>query len=448
MNDKTLNRYDIPVPRYTSYPTAPHFQSGVTADTTLAWLGNITSGDQLSLYFHVPYCAAMCWYCGCHTKVVKRYQPVGDYAKLLEKEISLVSGALKAAPNVSHVHWGGGTPTMLSGDDFSRLMDWARKHFNFADNAEVAVEIDPRTLSTNMATTLARAGVTRASLGVQDFNSHVQKAINRIQPFQVTENAVTSLRAADIKALNFDIMYGLPGQTIDDVIRTIDLAVSLAPERLAVFGYAHVPWMKKHQKMIDEETLPDGPERLGQMAAASQRLQDYGYIAIGLDHFAKPGDSLAEAQKSGQLKRNFQGYTTDQASTMLGFGASSIGSFREGYVQNAAPLGLYRRAVEEGRLPIVRGLEITNDDRLRRAVIEKLMCAQEVDLEKMVKRDNVLETFRSELDTLALMAFDGIVEIKGSHITITPKGRPWMRTVASVFDRYLGAGEARHSRAV
>jgi len=448
MRDKILNRYDISVPRYTSYPTAPHFQSGVTADTTLAWLGNITSGDQLSLYFHVPYCAAMCWYCGCHTKVVKRYQPIGGYAKLLEKEISLVSGPLKETPTVSHIHWGGGTPTMLSGGDFSGLMDWTRKHFNFADNAEVAVEIDPRTLSAGMATTLARAGVTRASLGVQDFNPHVQKAINRIQPFQVTENTVTRLRAVGIEALNLDIMYGLPGQTIDDVIRTIDLAVSLAPERLAVFGYAHVPWMKTHQKMIDEETLPDGPERLGQMAAASQHLQDYGYVAIGLDHFAKPGDSLAEAQKSGRLKRNFQGYTTDQASTMLGFGASSISSFKEGYVQNAPPLGQYRRALVEGRLPVVRGLETSNDDRLRRAVIEKLMCAQEVDLEEVAKRYNAPETFRSELDALALMAPDGTVEITGKHITITPKGRPWMRTVVSVFDRYLGAGEARHSRAV
>ena len=274
MNRKYLGRYDGRVPRYTSYPTAPHFQPGVTAETYGDWLSAIGGDDTLSLYFHVPFCAAMCWYCGCHTKVVKRHQPVADYAAVLHKELSLVADAVAASPNVVHVHWGGGTPTMLSKKDFSSLMGAVRKRFRFAADAEVAVEIDPRTLGREMAETLAQAGVTRASLGVQDFNRHVQEAINRVQPFEITAAAVEDLRNAGIDAINFDLMYGLPGQSVDDVVRSVDLAVRLLPDRLALFGYAHVPWMKTHQRMIDEAALPGGPERMSQVKAAAKRLAD------------------------------------------------------------------------------------------------------------------------------------------------------------------------------
>ncbi len=443
-----MQQYDAPVPRYTSYPTAPHFQPGVRAETYHQWLGKTADSDTLSLYFHVPFCAAMCWYCGCHTKVVKRYRPVNDYAALLGREVALVSKAVTATPKVVNVHWGGGTPTMLSEKDFGALMDTVRGHFRFAADAEVAVEIDPRTLTKGMAGALAEAGINRASLGVQDFNGHVQKAINRIQPYDVTERVLDWLREAGITAINFDLMYGLPGQSTEDVIRTVDLAVRLGPDRLAVFGYAHVPWMKPHQRMIDEDALPDGPERMAQAKAAARRLGEHGYRAIGLDHFALPGDDLARALDEGRLRRNFQGYTTDRASILLGFGASAVGALGQGYVQNAAPLGDYGRAIRKGRLATVRGIELTKDDRLRRTVIERLMCGLPVNLDEMTSGFDMAEDFQTELDSLALMAWDGIVEIKDRRIRITEEGRPWMRTVAARFDRYLESGEARHSRAV
>jgi oxygen-independent coproporphyrinogen-3 oxidase len=439
---------DAPVPRYTSYPTAPHFQAGVNAETYGDWLGGIGGEDTLSLYFHVPFCAAMCWYCGCHTKVVNRTQPVADYAGLLAREIRLAADAIPADPGVVHVHWGGGTPTMLSAHGFSSLMDTARRHFRFTVDAEVAVEIDPRTLTRDMARTLARAGVTRASLGVQDFNIRVQEAINRIQPFEVTENAVTWLRQAGIEDINFDLMYGLPEQSADDVVRSIDLAHRLGPDRLALFGYAHVPWMKTHQKMIDENALPGGLERMAQIKAAEKPLGEWGYRAIGLDHFAKPGDALAIAFDKGRLRRNFQGYTTDEARTLLGFGASAIGSLAEGYVQNETALGGWSRAIRAGRFAVVRGIELSADDRLRRAVIERLMCGLEADPVAMAADFGLDETFAPELAALEPMAANGLVTVTGNRIHITAEGRPLMRTVAAVFDRYLETGAARHSRAV
>ena len=448
MEKTPLGQFDAPVPRYTSYPTAPHFQPGVNARTYAEWLANIGGNDALSLYFHVPFCAEMCWYCGCHTKIVKRYKPVGDYAGLLADEVALTAAQVRAEPRVVHVHWGGGTPTMLAEGDFLSLMDTVHNHFPFADDAEVAVEIDPRTLTRVMAGALALAGVNRASLGVQDFNDHVQQAINRIQPFEVTQRAVGWLKEAGIKSINFDLMYGLPGQTVDDVIRTVDQAVRLGPDRLAVFGYAHVPWMKAHQRMIDEDRLPPGPERLAQALAAGRRLGEHGYRAIGLDHFARPADALARALDEGRLRRNFQGYTTDRASVLLGFGASAIGSLGEGYVQNQVPFADYGRAIRKGRLAVARGIQLTADDRLRRAVIERLMCGLAADLEEIAAGFGLDETFAPELAALKPLAEDGLVDVRGSHVRITERGRPWMRTIAAQFDRYLETGKARHSRAV
>ena len=451
MNESLYRRYGAPVPRYTSYPTAPHFQPGVTADTTRGWLGNIGQESSLSLYFHVPFCAEMCWFCGCHTKIVKRTRPVGDYARLLGREVAMTAeaaGALKSPKRVVNVHWGGGTPTMLSGDDFSILMDTVRGHFHLTADADVAVEIDPRTLTRDMAESLAGAGVNRASLGVQDFNDHVQKAINRIQPFEVTEKAVGWLRDAGIGAVNFDLMYGLPEQSADDVVRSVNFAHRLAPDRLAVFGYAHVPWMKTHQRMIDEKSLPGPAQRIDQFAAAAKRLNELGYRSIGLDHFARRGDALSVALDEGRLRRNFQGYTADRADVLLGFGASSIGSLGEGYVQNAVPLRDYRRRIRDGNLAVVRGIELTAEDRLRRAVIERLMCGYEVDLTALAAAAGSDETFAAERAALATMAADGLVEWKDGRLSITERGRPWMRTAAAVFDRYLETGEARHSRAV
>ncbi|MBT3307057.1 MAG: oxygen-independent coproporphyrinogen III oxidase [Alphaproteobacteria bacterium] len=448
MEQQLLEKYDAPVPRYTSYPTAPNFQTGISGETYAGWLAEVGANDTMSLYFHVPFCAAMCWYCGCHTKVVKRYEPISDYAATMAREVELVADALTAAPTVVHVHWGGGTPTMLSADDFSRLMDTARERFRFAEHADIAVEIDPRTLTRDMAGALAQAGVTRASLGVQDFNVHVQEAINRVQPYEVTENAVHWLREAGIDAINFDLMYGLPNQTIEDVVRSVEMAYTLEPNRLALFGYAHVPWMKSHQKMINTDALADGPERMAQVEAAAEHLTELGYRAIGLDHFALPDDALSLAADDNRLKRNFQGYTTDEGQTLLGFGVSAIGSLAGGYVQNETANGAYGRAVNSGRLPIVRGIELTNDDRLRRAIIEQLMCGQAADLNALAEDYGIVEPFAAEHAALAPLINDGLAELNDGVVHITKKGRPLMRMVAAVFDRYLATGEGRHSRAV
>jgi len=346
------------------------------------------------------------------------------------------------------VNWGGDTPTMLSPNDFSRLMDTARNNFRFAEKTEVAVEIDPRTLSKDMAFALAQSGVTRASLGVQDFNATVQQAINRVQPFEITERAVEWLREAGINAINFDLMYRLPGQTTADVERTIDLAHMLAPNRLALFGYAYVPWMKKHQKLIDAGALPDGPERMAQHKMAAHRLDELGYRSIGLDHFALPGDTLSIALDEGRLRRNFQGYTTDESKTLLGFGTSAIGCLPKGYVQNLTALDAYGRAVNAGQFPIAHGIELTRDDRLRRAVINLLMCGLNADLKALAVEFGSEETFAPEQAALMPMINDGLVEIKDGMVQITVKGRPLMRTVCAVFDQYLQTGAARHSRVV
>ena len=443
MNRVVSSHYDAHVPRYTSYPTAPHFHDGIDETVYSDWLKKIDTESAVSLYFHVPFCTRMCWYCGCHTRVVGRYESVWRYVQVMARELELVAEAISARPLVTHVHWGGGTPTMLSAADFDGLMSDVSRRFRIAENAEIAVEIDPRTLDGNKIAALADAGVTRASLGIQDLTPEVQRAVNRVQPFKMVADAVTALRDAGITEINFDLMYGLPFQTADDVVATIDKVVELAPDRLAVFGYAHVPWMKTHQRMINEAELPDGPARWAQSEVAAERLVDHGYRRIGLDHFAAACDSLAVADENGQLKRNFQGYTTDCAETLLGLGASAIGSLPEGYVQNVVPIGQYTEIIESGRLAVRRGIALTPDDRLRRDVIERLMCGHVVDLSDLGDG-----CFTDELERLAPMASDGVVEIDQGRVRVTETGRPLLRSVCAVFDRYLGTGIGRHSRAV
>lgn len=449
MDAELLKRYDIRAPRYTSYPTAPNFHAGVDSDTYRTWLSAIGEDEEISLYFHVPFCRSMCWYCGCHTRVVRRYEPIADYSKLLGREIALVARELSGRPRVTQIHWGGGTPNMLAPRDFSMLMEEIKTHFAVADTTNIAVEIDPRVLNTVKVEAFAAAGVGRASLGVQDFNPRVQKAINREQSYEITARSVAMLQAAGIRKINFDLMYGLPCQTVDDVVRTVDIAVGLAPDRLAVFGYAHVPWMKTHQKKIDETALPDAMTRFHQSEAAANRLVEHGYHRIGLDHFARPLDALAEALDNGTLRRNFQGYTTDDADALLGFGASAIGAFDAGYVQNAVPFGQYAADIRAGNLAVRRGVQINDDDRLRRNVIERLMCDLAVELDVLCGEFGVrADCFEYELSELAPMRDDGIVEIAADRICITEQGRPFMRNVCAVFDRNLGAGMGRHSRAI
>ena len=444
-----FERYDRPVPRYTSYPTAPHFHAGVDAAHYRRWLAAMPEGETVSLYLHVPFCAEMCWYCGCHTKVAARYAPIADYAATLKREIALVAGIIGRRAPVGRIHWGGGTPTQLAPEDFLGLMAVLRAHFDVRPHAEIAVEADPRTLDDARIRALAEAGVNRASLGVQDLNDRVQKAINRIQPFPRVAAAVEGLRGAGIGAVNMDLMYGLPYQTEVDVRRTVDLVAPLRPDRLAVFGYAHVPWMKTHQNMIREDALPGGPARLGQARAAAEALAAHGYRPIGLDHFARPDDSLARALDDGRLKRNFQGYTDDGAAILIGFGTSAIGQFPQGYVQNAVPFHAFDEAIAAGRLAVRRGVALVPEDRLRRAVIERLMCDMKADLAQLARTHGFPEdAFAAETAALAPMVADGLAEVAGSVVRITEAGRFFMRTIAAVFDGYLGTGTGRHSRAV
>jgi oxygen-independent coproporphyrinogen III oxidase len=442
-------RYDLRVPRYTSYPTAPHFTPAVSGEVYRGWLGDLSPEHALSLYFHIPFCDSMCWFCGCYTKVVNRYEPVQSYLAMLHSEIDLVAAALPGTFSVRHLHWGGGSPTILKPDDWLAVLDHLRRRFDTVDDAEVAVELDPRDTTSEYVAALAAAGVTRVSIGVQDFHPDVQAAINRAQPFGVVERVCSWLRGHGIHDINLDLMYGLPRQSIERVVATIDLAHRLRPSRLALFGYAHVPWMKTHQRMIDETELPDARERWRQFAAASERLQALGYRAIGLDHFARSDDVLAKAQQRGHLRRNFQGYTTDAATVLLGFGASAIGSLPQGYVQNVAPLRDYGEAIAGGRLPVARGVALNADDRLRGAIIERLMCDLQVDLGTLCEdHGREITAVADGLDRLRPLINDGLVVIDGTRVAMTKEGRPLVRLAAAAFDAYLERGEKKHSRAV
>jgi oxygen-independent coproporphyrinogen-3 oxidase len=441
--------FERPVPRYTSYPTAPHFHQEIGAPAYRRWLSELDRAKPVSLYLHIPYCRELCWYCGCNTRATQRYRPLADYRDRLSAEIEMIAEMLPGRMRVSHIHWGGGTPTILSAGDFLALQRRLRDRFDIDPAAEIAIEIDPRTLEKPVVAALAEAGVTRASLGVQDFDPEVQRAINRWQPFEMTRQAVEDLRDAGIANLNFDLIYGLPRQTVNSVLATVDRAVGLMPQRIALFGYAHVPWMKAHQRLIPAETLPDGAERWAQASAAAERLQAANYRWIGLDHFARPEDSMAQAAAAGRLSRNFQGYTTDPSDTLIGFGASAIGALPQGYVQNAADVRAWSQAIDAGGPAVVRGIALDRDDRLRRHVIERLMCDLVVDLADAAARfGQAAGYFAAERAKLDALAADGLIEVDGERIALTKLGRPLMRLVAAVFDRYLEPSAGRHSRAV
>lgn len=448
MTVELARKYDINVPRYTSYPTAPHFDAEIDGNCYQNWLTSLPLDLPLSLYFHIPFCDEMCWFCGCYTKIVNRYDPIEAYLTTLRQEIDLVATTLPGHFRVSHLHWGGGSPTMLRPADWERLVVHLRQHFAVAETAELAVELDPRETTEAYVAALAAAGVNRASIGVQDFDPVVQQAINRHQPFEVVERVCGWLRHHGIRHINLDLMYGLPHQTVDRVIGMVDRAASLAPQRIALFGYAHVPWMRTHQKLIDASALPTAEERWCQASAASGRLREHGFVAIGLDHFAHPDDPLVTALAADRLSRNFQGYTTDDAPVLLGLGASAIGALPNGYVQNLSPLKEYRQAVADGRLPISRGRALTDDDRLRRCIIQSLMCTLAVDLEAVQTPAAEPTSFKAELNRLKPYANDGLVEIDGLRLRVTEIGRPFVRLVAAVFDRYLSPDQVRHSRAV
>ena len=450
MKAEILARYaDRPLPRYTSYPTAPHFIAAVGSDSYRQWLEDVPPGSDASLYLHLPFCRSRCWYCGCHTTVSARDEPIARYVDALAGEIDLVAEALPQRIVVKHIHFGGGTPTLMQPQQFIALMDQLRDRFDIADDAEIAIEIDPRTLDKAMVDALVVGGVNRASLGVQCFDPVVQRAINRVQSFDETKTAVVMLRAAGIAAINFDLIYGLPHQSVESCLVTAARSLELEPDRFAVFGYAHVPTFKLHQRKIEESALPGGADRLAQAEAIAGALVGADYRRIGLDHYARPSDALAVAAENGGLHRNFQGYTVDACETLIGFGASSIGRLPQGYVQNAVRIGDYQRRIAAGDLAVGKERAFAPEDRLRAAVIERIMCDYRVDLDEVCGRFGAdPDKLLASAEGLDQLGGDGIVRREHNVITIANNARPLVRVLAAAFDQYLGAAPARHSRAI
>lgn len=423
------------VPRYTSYPTAPNFSPAIDGTEYRRWLRALDGSSSVSVYLHIPFCRQMCWYCGCHTTVTRRQPPVGRYVDTLVREIRLVAAELNIRPRIGHLHWGGGSPTLLSPNDVEKIREALEESFTLDPLAENAVEVDPRTLAEPLARAFGQAGVNRASLGVQSFDPVVQAAINRVQSFSTTAQAVQMLRDRGIAGINFDLIYGLPFQTAESCIDTVAQALELKPERLSVFGYAHVPSFKPHQRKIDESALPGPAKRAEQAAVIGGALTAAGYRRIGLDHFALPGDSLALASERGLLHRNFQGYTTDRCADLVAFGASAIGRLPQGFVQNATKIPDYERRIAEGRLATVRGCRMSGEDSRRASIIEQLMC-------------NYRARVGSVDAPLRGLEADGLIRRSGDWVEVTDEGRPLVRAVAAAFDSYLPSSTATHVAAV
>jgi oxygen-independent coproporphyrinogen-3 oxidase len=449
MDHATIERHAAPVPRYTSYPTAPHFTRNVDNATYTSWIKALGQGDRLSLYVHIPFCDRLCWFCGCNTKQTLKYAPVKSYMKRVHKEIEMIAAKVKPGALVTAVHLGGGSPTLLEPDDLALLGKNLRAAFEFADDAEISIEIDPSDVTPAKIDGMVAFGMTRASIGVQDFSEKVQEAINRPQSFEITRDVVFALRDAGIKSVNLDVLYGLPFQTTERLMETVDKTLSLRPDRIALFGYAHVPWMKTHQKLIDEAALPDTIERFEHAVMAGDRLAAAGYDRIGFDHFALPSDSMAKAAADGTLRRNFQGYTVDNSDALIGFGGSAIGQTKNGYVQNIVATGQYQAAIDNGELAIAKGFELAEVDRARGWVIEKLMCDFQFDKGELVaKFGDLAGPILDDVGYIAAADVDGFVINDERVFGASEQGKLFVRGIAAQFDTYFGQGSARHSKAV
>lgn len=437
------------VPRYTSYPTAPHFNADVTDRTYRNWLLAVPEGASVSLYLHIPYCDTLCWFCGCHTKITRQYAPVQAYLSALTREIDLIAEILPRSARVTHIHWGGGSPTILAPDDIRRLADHTAERLGVTSDCDFAVEVDPRGMDSARIQALLERGLSRVSIGVQDFDPAVQAAINRFQSIDETRTIIDQFRAGGIRSLNIDAVYGLPKQGLEQLTATLEAVMAFRPDRLALFGYAHVPWVKRHQAMILETDLPGVVDRHAHAVAAGTQILAAGYEAIGIDHFALATDSLAIAQREGRLRRNFQGYTDDPADVLIGLGASAISALPEGYVQNEPAIARYERVIESGHLAAIRGCALSEDDRRRARVIERLMC------DLSFSASGYRASFGDAAEPLIEVAErilrddrDGFLQATGDGFVITETGRPFARLVASEFDAYLARRPGGHSLAV
>ena len=438
---------DKPAPRYTSYPPAPFFHDGVGEAEYAASLLRVQADDPVSLYLHIPFCAEMCLFCGCHTYITKREDRIKDYVDAIIREMELVAAKAPQKLRMSHLHFGGGTPNAIPAEDLHYLFVAMHRIFDFSACREFAIEVDPRTLQREQVQVMADAGVTRISLGVQDFNLEVQKLVNRVQPYDLVAQVCDWLREAGIMRINFDLMYGLPAQTAESVAITARQAVSLQPDRFALFSYAHVPHMKPHQKALNDRGIAGDQERLLMERAARDVLSEAGYEGIGMDHFAKPDDNLAIAQREKRMRRNFQGYTDDEALTLVALGASAIGFNKDGFVQNQKETRAYQAAIAEGHLPIVRGYQLTAEDRVRSAIIEQLMCYFTCDVEAVcVQHQWRADFFAPEIEALQVFEEAGLVSREGYTITLTSPYRQAIRSVAHVFDAHAPKGNVTYSR--
>ena len=445
--DAWLDHAGRNLPRYTSYPTALAFEPLTEAKPD--WVGDTRADEVTSAYVHVPFCRRLCWYCGCHTTIAHDYERIGAYNDRLRREVDLWAAALGPHDGLAHLHFGGGSPNAMTPADFLSLVRLMADRFRLRPGAEVAAELDPGLLSPAFIEAAAEAGVTRVSLGVQTLDPAVQRKVNRIQPFDQVAGAVEHIRRLGIGGLNFDLMYGLPGQTPGNVAASVAEALTLRPDRVAVFGYAHVPWMKKHQVMINERDLADIRGRWEQAEAADAALRAAGYVPIGLDHYALPGDALSRAAAAGTLRRNFQGYTDDPAPVLLPVGASSIGRFGRGFVQNAVATDAWAKAIGAGSLPLARQILVTREDDLRAAAIERLMCDLAVDAAAVCRAqgfpDDALDDAVAAAEALT---GTGLAVVEGRTVRVPDAARRLCRVVAACFDTRLPAAPQRHAKAV
>ncbi len=442
-----MGLFDARVPRYTSYPTAPQFNTNLTGATFADWVGQVAPGSQISLYLHVPFCRRLCWFCACRTQGTSTDAPVIAYAETLQAELEMLRRALPEGVRLSRLHWGGGTPTMLPPAQMRAIAAQVFDIAPMAEGGEFSVEIDPNEIDAPRLDALADAGMTRASIGVQDFDAEIQALIGRDQSFEVTKAAADAIRARGIASLNADILYGLPNQTPRRISDSVQKLLTLNPDRVALYGYAHVPWMARRQQMIPSDTLPHPEERLELFDAARRLFMWDGYDEIGIDHFARPHDSMARAHSAGTLRRNFQGYTDDAAPVLIGLGASSISRFPQGYAQNAPATAAWKTQVQAGRFATARGHTLSHDDIWRGRAIEALMCDFRVDRGELVAGYGAPGATVDALFAAAAARFGRFVVHSPDALVIPPEGRPLTRMVATVFDAYAMA-KTGHSSAV
>jgi oxygen-independent coproporphyrinogen-3 oxidase len=452
-NVDLVEKYSIAGPRYTSYPPANLFSGDFRmADVEMTIEeDNALDAGPLSLYFHLPFCESLCWYCGCNTVITRNRGVVPDYLDYLLKEVDLTAERVSGRRSVEQVHLGGGTPTFLAPDELAELGMLIQSRFKIGRDCEFSVEIDPRTLTKDHVEALRVIGANRASLGIQDTDPKVQIAIHRWQPKVLNAQAMAWLREAGFESVNVDLIYGLPLQTTESFSRTIDDIMELKPDRLSVFGYAHVPWVKPAQRIFDDRhELPGPQERVAMFALAHEKLRAAGYVDIGLDHFALPDDELATALSTGGLQRGFQGYSTKGGTSLYGFGISSISSTERSYRQNFKDLSLWKAALDRGDLPVEKALFLTREDIRRRALIMRIMCTRGLDYASLSEElgVDVAKSYSAEIEGLADLEADGILSRSESGIEVLPNGWPLLRVVAMRFDATITGGADRHSRAV